>query len=417
MKAHHIQFRLIVAACGLITASLSFGDGYRNPPMTAEALGKSGNNLVFADDASAIEYNPANLAFQTNASVVVAVTLAHSDTTYNDGVTMRSVSPDDPWTPLPNLFISNPLGDTGVTLGLGISTPYGQGSEYGRMDLFAPPGRPAPVYEARMTLININPTVAFQVGDNLSVGVGVDFIDSTLEFKQYFPWPFPPPGDAEVDLQGYGVGGNVGVAWKMTDKQHLALTYRSGFKVDYHGDFKVSNFAGPPGTTPESDFSTEIEFPNIIGLGYGIELTDRIRIEADFEWQEWSSNKSLPLNAYNNQPLLFGQNEIINDWDDSIIIGVGGDWQFADNWVFRAGYRYLESPIPNATTTPILPDPDQHSIGIGLGFQAGAHGIDVAYVYSIYGDLEPTAAENPIYPGSYDIDSDLVGLTYSYTFQ
>lgn len=403
----------------------SYADGYRNPPMTAEALGKSGNNIVFADDASAVEYNPANLAFQTNESIVLSVTLAHSDTTYNDDVTGRSVSPDDSWTPLPNIFLSNPLGDSGIALGLGITSPYGQGSEYGRFDLVHPLRlvTAPPVYEASMALVNINPTVAFNITDNFAIGGGVDIIVSRLQFKQYFPWSLFGPfadGAADVDAYGYGLGANVGATWKITDKQRLALTYRSGYTVKYEGDFEVSNFQPLiPGTSAQSDFSTEIEFPNIIGLGYGIELTDTVRVEANFEWQEWSSNERLVIDVDNNRPLLGpapDANVIPNNWNDSIIFGIGGDWQFAENWVVRAGYRFLESPIPDKTTTPILPDPDQHSFGIGLGFQTGAHAIDVAYVYSIYEDLAPSAAENPLYPGDYDIDSNLLGLTYSYSF-
>ena len=224
-------------------------------------------------------------------------------------------------------------------------------------------------------------------------------------------------GDAEVEASGYGLGGNIGVTWNITENQRLALTYRSGYKVDYEGDFEVSNYQPLlPGTTAESDFSTEIEFPHIIGVGYGIELMDQVQVEANFEWQEWSSNESLKLDLENNQPYLFGQNEIVNDWNNSIIIGVGGSWQFAENWVFRTGYRYLETPIPDETLSPILPDTDQHSISVGLGYQAGAHAVDVAYTYSIYKDREISVADNPVYPGDYDIDSTLVGLTYSLTF-
>lgn len=418
------SMKLMLGLLLLALASSSMADGYRNPPMTAEALGKAGNAIVFTDDASAIEYNPANLAFQTNSSFVFSVTLAHAETTYNDGITGNSVKADDPWTPLPDVYFSSPLGDSGIAVGLGITTPYGQGSKYGRTELFHPAFRPAPVYEARLSLININPTVAFKINDKLAIGGGVDIYVSRLEFKQYFPWFLygsAPDGVAEVDAYGHGFGGNVSATWNITEKQRLALTYRSGFKVDYDGDFEVSNFAPPPfppftGTTPKSDFSTEIEFPNIIGLGYGIELTDTVRVEADFEWQQWSSNESLKIDLDNNQPLLGGQDEIPNNWHNSIVAGIGGEWQFDKNWVARAGYRYLESPIPSSTTTPLLPDPDQHSFGFGLGYQNGPHAIDVAYVYSIYADVKPKSSENATYPGEYDIDSDLLGLSYSYSF-
>ena len=72
------KYKLFYA--GLLTGVTIFSqsamaDGYRNPPPTAEGIGKSGVNSVWVDDASAISYNPANLAFQTNRSVVISLTV------------------------------------------------------------------------------------------------------------------------------------------------------------------------------------------------------------------------------------------------------------------------------------------------------------------------------------------------------
>ena len=408
----------------LMTAGLGqnvMADGYRNPPMTAEAIGKSGNGIVFSDDASAAAYNPANLAFQKDGSFVGGLTFAHLEHTYTAGITGEKAVADDPWTPLPNIFLSQLLGESGVVFGLGITTPYGQGSEYGRDALQDPIFRPNPIYEARLALVDINPNLALQLNDKVALGAGVSVIYSKLDFTQYFPWsaivPVLPDGVAEVDADGYAMGGNVALTWLPTEKQRVALTYRSSFEVHYEGDFEVSGFAPiVPGTTPKSDFSTRIEFPNIVGAGYGVELSDTVRVEANFEWLEWSSNDRINIDLANNQALLAGQESIPNNWDDTIKLGVGGDWQFSEDWVFRAGYAFLESPIPDETISPLLPDADRHAISVGLGFQSGIHTVDLGYTYSIFDDRAPTIAENPAYSGTYDIDSDLLGVTYSCIF-
>ena len=305
---------------------------------------------------------------------------------------------------------------------MGITSPFGQGIKFDKNDLINPSDpTSAPLYEAQMALVNINPSVAFKLGEHLAIGAGADVILSTLTFKQHFPWPLGnPAGDAEVEAFGYSFGGNAGVTWFITDKQRLALTYRSPFKVEYEGDFEVSNFVSlpflPPGTSAKSDFETAIEFPTIIGLGYGIELTDTIRIEANLEWLEWSLNQSLKLDLDNNQALLFGNDELPNNWDNTITFGIGGDWQFAPDWVFRAGYAFIETPIPDATISPLLPDTDRHALSLGLGYTTGPHSVDLAYTFSIYEDRDVSASANPVYPGSYDIASDLLGMTYSFEF-
>lgn len=152
----------------------------------------------------------------------------------------------------------------------------------------------------------------------------------------------------------------------------------------------------------------EIQFPSIFGAGYGIQLTDDIQVEALLEWIEWSINdvQTATVSGLGTFPL-------VNNWKDTITAAVGGSWNFTEGWVFRTGYSFIETPIPDSTTTPILPDTNRHIIGVGLGYSIAGHTIDLSYSYTIYEDRTSTYPE---YAGSYDIDSDLVGLTYSYHF-
>jgi long-subunit fatty acid transport protein len=64
----------------------------------------------------------------------------------------------------------------------------------------------------------------------------------------------------------------------------------------------------------------------------------------------------------------------------------------------------------------VLPDADQNALSLGFGYTTGGHTFDLAYTFSIYADREVSPTENDEFPGSYEIDSDLLGLTYSYSF-
>jgi long-chain fatty acid transport protein len=156
-----------------------------------------------------------------------------------------------------------------------------------------------------------------------------------------------------------------------------------------------------------SSFNMDIKYPTVIGAGYGISLTDTIRVEANLEWLEWSVNDTQTADLGLN-----GTQAIPQNWDNTFTLGVGGDWQFSGGWVVRAGYAYIETPIPDETIAPILPDADRHVLSLGLGYTYRGHAVDLAYAYSIYDDRSSTSA----YPGSYEIDSSLVGMTYSFTF-
>lgn len=380
-----------------------YADGYRNPPPTAEGIGKSGVNMVFVDDASAISYNPANLAMQTNRSLVVAATFARTETTYSPfpGVSVES---DGDWNVLPNIYYSQPVGEKGWVAGIGINTPYGQGVSWNASD-FAPlvPVVGTVPYEASVLFLNINPTIAFPIHESVYIGIGLDLVYSQLELKAVNPHPvLLPPATlpSEGDGDGWGVGGNVGITWLPTDRQRVAVTYRSRVDIDYEGDFEIA-FPGLSG-----DFETTIKYPNTIGLGYGIQLTDNIQIETQVEWLQWSVNDS--------QTLVTGPvvppTTVDNNWDDTFTLGFGGSWAVTDAFVARAGYAFIPSPIPDATVTPLLADEDRHALSLGLGYAFGSHVVDLAYTFSIYDDRDNTPS------GAYEVDSNLVGLTYSYSF-
>ncbi|MDF7798141.1 outer membrane protein transport protein [Pontiellaceae bacterium B1224] len=393
-KLNTLTFLIVGASlCG------AHADGYRNPAPTAEGIAKSGANMIFVDDASAISYNPANLALQTNASAVVAVAFARAENTYTHPQAGEVVS-DDPWAVLPNLYYSMPAAE-GIVWGLGITTPYGQGVSWDPASLAPFPPAPLPpagtaiLYDAEMVVINFNPTVAVKLGDSVSLAAGLDVYYSQLGFKGLVatgaPNPAPPYVDVDADGDGWGIGGNAALTWMVTDNQRLALTYRSQVDLEYEGDLTM-----------------DISFPNIFGAGYGIQLTDDIQVEALIEWIEWSVNDVQTATVTG-----LGTFELVNNWEDTITAAIGGSWQFAEGWVVRAGYSFIESPIPDSSITPILPDTDRNIFGLGLGYTFGGHTVDLSYSHTVYADRSST---NPVYPGTYDIASNLIGMTYSVSF-
>ena len=408
---------LCLYAVSIVSLNSSFADGYRNPPPTAEGIAKSGANSVWVDDASAISYNPANLAFQTNASVVVSLTMARTENTYTPLGSPASFDSDGNWNYLPNIYYSQPIGDSGWAVGLGITAPYGQGISWDQAD-FAPAVGPFSgqqgmiPYEASVMYLNFNPTVAYKINDSLSIGVGLDIAYSELELNALMDpsvigLPFPSSvHDTKATGEGFGFGANAGLTWLPIEGQQLALTYRSHMKITYEGDFEAPTVG--PGL--KGDFETEIKYPDMISLGYGVQLSEKVQAEVMVEWVHWSVNESQPLDIEGvSAPALE------NNWDDTFTFGLGGSWQALDSLVVRAGYAFIPSPIPDETITHILPDANRHAISFGLGYRfASHHQLDLSYTFSIYEDR--SAPISGAGPGTYEIDSNLIGLTYSATF-
>lgn len=391
-------------------------NGFRNPPETAAGMALDGGRLNLTDDASAVAVNPAGLAELKNKSAVGSVTMIHTETKYRSPAGRAKT--DEPIKLLPNIFAAFPTSGQGPVVGVGVTTPFGQSTVWEEDSLF----RYTAPFEAQLMVVNVNPSLGYQVNDALSIGAGLDVFSSQLTFKQFIPWssqvPGAPDGKLKFDADGDGLGWNVGARVNITERHHLSATYRSPVKVDYDGDFTASQTPPPLqalGLGQKSDFSTEIEFPAIVVVGYGLDLTDRIRVGVDAEWVEFSRYDELPLDIAQNNPLLL-QGSIPQNWDDIWTFGTGVECQLNDRVVLRGGYKYLPSPVPSSTLAPTLPDADKHQLSAGVGFQQGSHRVDVAYAYAILDDRTIGDNLNPAYNGSYESTSHILSLSYGLTF-
>jgi len=401
--------------------SRTTGEGFRNPPPGAFDLGRAGGRFAQVDDSSAIWNNPANLVDLSAPEAQFTPSVVYFDIQY-DSPTGASTSTENPWKILPNFFAAMPVKDSKYAFGLGLTVPYGLSVEW-KQDPTSPFRYTAPHFNELIT-INVNPTFTMRVIDTVSIGVGFDVMWSQLTLRQFYPWarfPFSngtePEGTAELKGNGVGFGGNLGVTWQPTARQRLALTVRSPVEVSYDGDFTIDNItpvATAAGATPRSDFSTKILFPTILGVGYGIQITDHIRVEVDGEWLQFSNFDSLDIDLSNNSflfPRSFPQR-----WKDTFTAGIGGDWKFAEDFVLRAGYQFYESPVPDETFSPTIPDANQHVFTVGLGYHHGHHALELAYGLDLYD--QRTINNGPTYPfnGTFDLSVHLFSFLYRYAF-
>ena len=322
---------------------------------------------------------------------------------------------ETPWSLLPAFALAWPLHatdqKTDLALGLGLHVPYGRQTRWDAGGVFR---HAAPVY-SKMMVTDLSPELAWRISDSVSVGAGLDMYYGRLQFRQFLP--ILPDSRITADTDGYAVGGNAGVTWRMTPNQRLALTYHSPFDLKFKGDMETVDI--PPPAVASSDVDTTFKFPTIVSLGYGIQLTETVRVEADVEWLQFSRYKSMAIDAGNNNALVgaLGLADTPQNWDDTWTFGLGADWRFMPDWTLRAGYKYLPSPIPDTTFAPTALDVDQSVVSVGLGYQIGRHTIDLAYALGLFDTRRVHANQNPLYQqGTYEFEGHLAALTYTYAF-
>lgn len=422
----HVVLTRIAAITALLAVVCQFAsaDGMRNPPESASVMGRIGGKIVHVDDASAATVNPANMVDIEESELMLSLTLGYASKEFQSAAGGAKDETDEPTSYLPAAFAVLPIDDL-CTFGLGITFPFGRNADWGDESSFSSMSP----YSSDLMVMNVNPSLAFKLGDSVSIGVGASIYYSTLEFKQTVPWsvltgnPASASGEAVFEGDGVSYGGNFGITWKVADGHALALTYRSPFDVEYEGDFEVSNVpaeASALGITSSSDFETEFKYPTVIAAGYGIELTDRLRVEFDVEWIESSRNEEFVVDIDNNNPVANYPSSdplvIDQSWDDNWTFGLGMDYQISDSLVGRMGYIYLESPSPTSSMIPVTSEDDQSVVSLGLGYTYEGHAIDVAYALGFINDTTVSDNETASLNGDYEYESHLFSLAYAYSF-
>jgi len=112
----------------------------------------------------------------------------------------------------------------------------------------------------------------------------------------------------------------------------------------------------------------------------------------------------------------WGSTTIPQDWKDAWTFGAGADWRFATDWIARAGYSFMQTPVPSRTLMPTVSEEDMGVASVGLGYRRTGMRSNVAFMDGIFDTRKVRDNQNPAFNGDYDFVSRLVGVSYSYSF-
>lgn len=389
-------------------------------PDSATALGMSGGRYANFTDLSAAHYAPANLADLTRPEAQLNYSLWYGDVKFSQAGTGETVKMQDPWKMLGSFYAAWPIKPGRLVFGLGVTTPFGLDSRWPKEGVL----KYAIPYEATLITVDINPVLAFKPVESVAIGIGLDIMYSSLELKQLYPWSQAVPGLAlpdgtvHFDADGWGIGAFGGITWSITPRQRISIIGRLPVEIDYSGRFtatKLPAFAKESGVTKNSDFKSNIRFPGSIAAGYGIDVTNRLTLGADFLWAANSSHDDVPLDIGNNQSLLGTPGQSLN-WQDSVSFGAGLQYRLNNRWAIRSGYLYSESSQRDENYTPSVPSNERHLLSAGLGYKSAHHSLSLAYSYSLFPDRTVAGNVQPAFDGKYEMGWHVVSVSYAFRF-
>lgn len=404
------------------------------------SVGRAGAGVAApCQDASRIYWNPATTASLEpgRVSLLVGAAPISVDGGFIQDTTLIRYPGNVPTEVPPHLFVNysgnlNRYGVSRFGVGLGVYVPYGLTSEW-NSDF---PGRFA-AKKASLQTIYIQPNFAVEVVPNrLFIGAGPVIGYSTVELVQGVDLaeqalPTDPTGTltfgnigippltefARGNLKGdaWAGGFHVGAQAQITPTFSIGGRLLSALFFEYEGDVNFVQIPtnitlaansplvggsgpsvrlddvlapqfGASGPLVRQDVKTQIKHPAQLQVGLGYTGLERTTLNLDYNYTKWDQFDVLPVTFLG--PAATRSRDIIEDYENSHSFRVAGEHQFQGSTAApflngvtgRAGFNYVNTPAPDITVTPLLPDMDRYNFGIGAGIPLGRTVLDLSYL-------------------------------------
>lgn len=324
-------------------ATQTYAAGFQLSEQSAIQMGRAMAGAgVVGDDLSAVHYNPAGMTLLSGTRMQATGTWVAVNLDY-EGDSGQSENGRLKGQIIPAGFITHQINDS-LWAGLGLTVPYGMGTEYGEGWEGKSRGT-----ESMILTFDINPNLAWKVNEKLSVGGGISLQYAKAELGMGMS-----PMQANVKGDSWAWGWNVGLMFQPVETVRLGLAYRSHIAHNAEGHTDVK---GPLNLT--SDMKVRIKTPDTVTLSASWEATDALRLSGTARWSKWSNFRSLNVQNLDLAGTKLGTTVVENNWDDTWFFSVGADYKLNGQWTVRGGVAYDLGPVENQYRMAVIPDTDR----------------------------------------------------------
>lgn len=274
-----------------------------------------------------------------------------------------------------------------------------------------------------LMFVSVAPTIAYRFNDSLSIGISLNLNAENLELDGLVMQPslilrgkpiqgtnttfgeyliavrniYNIKGELDCDyLTGFGIGGRIGLLWKVNDRLQLGLMYSpktvmmeasGNVTLDFNRHFKqidVANIVsiilpnkGQYGFSGDYLMKLEFDLPQQAGIGVSYLLTNNLLLAADFRWINYSDTqfelKAKVKNGTNADlnALIGGTGTTVKlpvGWKDQYVASFGLVWQSSPQWIWRLGYNYCNNPVAEEYLNPQLAAISEHHVSMGASY-------------------------------------------------
>lgn len=392
-------------------------------PQGSKAMGMAGAFVAQADDPSAVFYNLGGLVLgPEDKKLAAGVTAWTRDQSLYQGlppgIGAGTTGAQEEETALqPHIYGMLKLGPK-TRLGFGITSPFLLDTQWSNPGDFV--GRSLTT-AAELTANDLTVGLSQRLGPNFGFGLGVIYRGTELTHARRLRRLDPVSGQlvdvgtvgVETDFSD-GIGWTAGFKHRPSSRFAWGISYRSAIEIDYLGVGVLTQIASGNDQLDEllrvtlpfgQDLPTanSLEFPDVLTLGFAVAFGNGWRLEIDAEQTGWSSVQTFDL-AFTSQPDL--GISIRQDFDDTLTLRAGAQYITPGGLELRFGVARDESPQPDATVGPLLPDADSTLFTLGLG----KDWLDVAFAWIDF-DRRIISDQVDGLNGNYRSSAWMLGLT------
>lgn len=396
--------KIIFSTLAFAASLTMMGEGYQVNTLSVKQEGMGHTGVAQKLGSESMIFNPAGMGFMNKTfdlSASVSPIFSTVTATLEDGSKYETSSD-----------VSTPFQISGafsiydnLKAGITINTPYGSGIDW-------TDNWPGAVLSqsVKLQVFNIQPTVAYKIFPNLSVGAGLmiawgnidlnkglvnpETFDKVLGINgvpsEYF---FKGTTPASVNLKGtaeVALGFNVGAMWDINDKITVGASYKSKMdmkvksgdaKLTYANEFAESQLSSITGLDG-ANFSAKLPAVSQLTFGVSYKPIKKLTLAFDAQLSGWGAYEELNIDFLGEKLGDSFDQKLPKNYSDSWAFRLGAQYEMTERLDLRAGFVVDNTPVDEDFFNPETPGMTRLLPSLGLSFRPTQNlSVDLAFTY------------------------------------
>ncbi|OSQ40537.1 OmpP1/FadL family transporter [Thalassospira mesophila] len=415
----------------LAIATTAHASGFQLREVSGSLQGSSYAGMATqSDDASQIFFNPGNVGQIKNSTYSVGGSLVMPNVKLKSGTASSGTLTTAPLAGgvqnatygdmgqdafVPNAHAVWTLTDQ-LNFGISLTSPWGLVTDY-ESD-FA--GRFFGTTSSIKTT-NVKPVLAYRFDNGLSIGAGaqLQYMDARLAKAVGYG---SGEGNGDVTGNDLAAGWTAGMNWEIMPGTRLGASYVSDITHNLKGDIKFDSAAQAGGYRNQSA-TAEVTTPEYVTFGIAQDVGEKWTVMADGQWTNWNSINVLQFNYGGDTNVNFPGSQSssadVYNWGSSWFASLGAKYRYDENWTFRGGVAYDETPISDEHRSVRIPDSNRYWVSLGTTYKAADWAdISLGYTHIFAHAAKVNLSDSNVgsFTGNYESKVDIIALQAKFQF-